>query len=231
MFALAPRSAARRGWGEGRPPRHGREKAPRHRSGVVSCPTWPSCGVRSGCSTRPWSTWGSWWGRRCFSPRGTWRGRCRIRGGSSAVWVVAAVFSLAGALTIAELGAALPQAGGLTVLPQERPSARPGASCTAGRSSRSSRPPPSPRWAVAFATYCGHFLRLSPLGVQLLAAAIVARAERAQRPRRAGRRRHPEPLHRGQAGGDAGSGRPGLRGQRRILVASGGARRRGRRGR
>ena len=90
-----------------------------------------------------------------------------------AVWVVAAVFSLAGALTIAELGAALPQAGGLTVYLREAFGAPWGflygwalfvviqtaAIAAVG---------------VAFATYCGHFFALSPLGVQLLAAAIVA---------------------------------------------------------
>ncbi len=89
------------------------------------------------------------------------------------VWLVAAVFSLAGALTIAELGASLPQAGGLTVYLREAF---------------------GPPWGflygwalftviqtaaiaavgVAFATYCRHFFDLSPLGVQLLAAAIVA---------------------------------------------------------
>jgi APA family basic amino acid/polyamine antiporter len=89
------------------------------------------------------------------------------------VWVVAAVFSLAGALTIAELGAALPQAGGLTVYLREALGAPWGffygwalfvviqtaAIAAVG---------------VAFATYCGHFFPLSPLQVQLLAAVIVA---------------------------------------------------------
>jgi basic amino acid/polyamine antiporter, APA family len=89
------------------------------------------------------------------------------------VWVVAAVFSLAGALTIAELGAAFPQAGGLTVYLREAFGAPWGflygwalfvviqtaAIAAVG---------------VAFATYCRHFFDLSPLGVQLLAAAIVA---------------------------------------------------------
>jgi APA family basic amino acid/polyamine antiporter len=90
-----------------------------------------------------------------------------------AVWVVAALFSLAGALTIAELGAAFPQAGGLCVYLREAF---------------------GPAWgffygwallvviqtaaiaavAVAFASYCAHFLPLSPLGTQLLAVAAIA---------------------------------------------------------
>jgi APA family basic amino acid/polyamine antiporter len=89
-----------------------------------------------------------------------------------AVWVIAAVFSLAGALTIAELGAAFPQAGGLTVYLRE--AFGPAWGFLYG-------------WAlfvviqtaaiaavgVAFATYCGHFFRLSPLQIQLLAAVVV----------------------------------------------------------
>jgi APA family basic amino acid/polyamine antiporter len=89
-------------------------------------------------------------------------------------WVVAALFSLAGALTIAELGASMPEAGGLYVY---------------------LRRAFGPFWgflygwslfaviqtaaiaavAVAFASYCGHFVPLSPRDVQLVAtAAIVA---------------------------------------------------------
>jgi APA family basic amino acid/polyamine antiporter len=85
---------------------------------------------------------------------------------------VAALFSLAGALTIAELGAALPQAGGLCVYLREAF---------------------GPFWGflygwalfvviqtaaiaavgVAFASYLGHFLPLSPLAAQLVACAAV----------------------------------------------------------
>ncbi len=87
-------------------------------------------------------------------------------------WVVAAIFSLAGALTIAELGAAFPQAGGLCVYLREAF---------------------GPFWgffygwallvviqtasiaavAVAFASYCGHFLALPPGGKELLAVASI----------------------------------------------------------
>jgi len=88
-------------------------------------------------------------------------------------WVVAALFSLAGALTIAELGASFPQAGGLCVYLREAF---------------------GPLWgflygwallvviqtasiaavAVAFASYWGHFLPLSPHGAELVAVAAIA---------------------------------------------------------
>src|SRR3954464_13602518 len=90
-----------------------------------------------------------------------------------AAWIVAGLFSLAGALTIAELSAALPEAGGLSVYLDRAF---------------------GPFWgffygwalfvviqtaaiaavAVAFATYCGHFLPLSPRGEQLVAGAVTA---------------------------------------------------------
>ena len=90
-----------------------------------------------------------------------------------AVWAVAALLSLAGALTIAELGAAFPKAGGLCVYLREAL---------------------GPFWgffygwallvviqtaaiaavAVAFASYCGHFLPLSPRAADLVAIAAIA---------------------------------------------------------
>jgi APA family basic amino acid/polyamine antiporter len=90
-----------------------------------------------------------------------------------ATWVVAGLFSLAGALTIAELGAALPRAGGLCVYLRE--AFGPFSGFLYG-------------WAllvviqtaaiaavaVAFASYCDHFLPLSPLLTQLLAVASIA---------------------------------------------------------
>jgi len=90
-----------------------------------------------------------------------------------AVWAVAALLSLAGALTIAELGAAFPKAGGLCVYLREAL---------------------GPFWgffygwallvviqtaaiaavAVAFASYCGHFLPLAPRAADLVAVAAIA---------------------------------------------------------
>jgi APA family basic amino acid/polyamine antiporter len=88
-------------------------------------------------------------------------------------WVVAAIFSLFGALTIAELGASLPHAGGLYVYLREAFGAPWGffygwalfvviqtaAIAAVG---------------VAFATYCGHFVALSALAAQLVAVVIIA---------------------------------------------------------
>ena len=90
-----------------------------------------------------------------------------------AVWVVATIVSLLGALTIAELGASLPKAGGLFVYLKEAY---------------------GPIWgffygwalfvviqtgsiaavAVAFATYLGHFVPLGDLGVKLIAVIAIA---------------------------------------------------------
>ncbi|HEX9295017.1 MAG TPA: amino acid permease [Polyangiaceae bacterium] len=90
-----------------------------------------------------------------------------------ATWVVAALFSLAGALTIAELGAAMPRAGGLYVYLREAFGAPFGffygwalfvviqtaAIAAVG---------------VAFAAYLGHFVPLSPRGEQLVASLAIA---------------------------------------------------------
>jgi APA family basic amino acid/polyamine antiporter len=90
-----------------------------------------------------------------------------------AVWALAALFSLAGALTIAELGAALPAAGGLYVYLREAFGGIWGflygwalfvVIQTAAIAAV----------AVAFASYCAHFIPLSPLAAKLLAAAGIA---------------------------------------------------------
>jgi APA family basic amino acid/polyamine antiporter len=89
------------------------------------------------------------------------------------VWVAAAALSLLGALTFGELGATLPQAGGLVVYLREAY---------------------GPIWgffygwtvfiviqtgsiaavSVAFATYLGHFVPLGPIGIKLVAIAAIA---------------------------------------------------------
>jgi APA family basic amino acid/polyamine antiporter len=90
-----------------------------------------------------------------------------------ATWGVAALFSLAGALTIAELGAAMPRAGGLYVYLRE--AFGPALGFFYG-------------WAlfvviqtaaiaavgVAFAAYLGHFFPHGPLGDQLVASCAIA---------------------------------------------------------
>jgi APA family basic amino acid/polyamine antiporter len=89
-----------------------------------------------------------------------------------AMWGIAALFSLAGALTIAELGASLPRAGGLYVYLREAFGAFWGFMYgwallvviqTAAIAAIS----------VAFATYVGELAALSDLGVQVLASGVV----------------------------------------------------------
>src|SRR5262249_4599315 len=89
------------------------------------------------------------------------------------VWVVAALASAAGALTIAELGAAMPEAGGLYVYLTRAFGAPIGFAYG---------------WALfvviqtasiaavgaAFASYVGHFVALGALGTQLVAVAAIA---------------------------------------------------------
>src|SRR5262249_2436088 len=88
------------------------------------------------------------------------------------VWLVGAAFSLAGALTIAELGAALPRAGGMFVYLSEAYGPLWGflygwAECTvilgAGNAAV----------AVLFAAYLGHFVPLGPLGIRLCAVGCI----------------------------------------------------------
>ena len=88
------------------------------------------------------------------------------------VWVVAGLFSLAGALTLAELGAALPEAGGLYVYLAEAYGPIWGffygwAECIvilgAGNAAV----------AVLLAAYVGHFFALGELGIKLVGAGCI----------------------------------------------------------
>jgi len=89
------------------------------------------------------------------------------------VWALAAVFSLAGALTIAELGAAFPQAGGLCVYLRE--AFGPFAGFLYGWSLLVVIQTASiAAVAVAFASYCGHFLALPTGGREALAVGAIA---------------------------------------------------------
>lgn len=65
------------------------------------------------------------------------------------VWVVAGVLTLFGALTYAELSAAMPEAGGSTCTCGKL-TGRSGASSIRGRNSQSRRPDLSRRWQQAF---------------------------------------------------------------------------------
>jgi APA family basic amino acid/polyamine antiporter len=90
-----------------------------------------------------------------------------------ATWGVAALFSVAGALTIAELGAAMPRAGGLYVYLREAFGPPVGffygwalfvVIQTAAIAAV----------AVAFAAYVGHFFPQSPRGAELVASFAIA---------------------------------------------------------
>src|SRR5215470_11574184 len=88
-------------------------------------------------------------------------------------WAVAGLFSLAGALTIAELGAAFPEAGGLYVY--LRRAFGPFWGFLYGWSLFAVIQTASiAAVAVGFASYFGHFVPLSPGGAQLLAIAAIA---------------------------------------------------------
>jgi APA family basic amino acid/polyamine antiporter len=88
------------------------------------------------------------------------------------VWVVGAVVSLCGALCIAELGAAMPKAGGQFVY--LRRAFGPIWGYLYGWGSAVVVNPASiAAIAVGFATYLGYFLPLSPLAVKLVAAGSI----------------------------------------------------------
>ena len=71
-------------------------------------------------------------------------------GGLMLVWVITGLMTLAGALSYAELAGMMPKAGGQYVFLRERGSPPGPDSSTAGPSSTSSRPVPSPpsRWLL-----------------------------------------------------------------------------------
>lgn len=88
------------------------------------------------------------------------------------VWVVGAVVSLCGALCIAELGAAMPKAGGQFIYLQRAFGSVWGWLYGWG-SSVVINPASIAAIAVGFATYAGFFLPLSPLAVKVLAIGSI----------------------------------------------------------
>lgn len=88
------------------------------------------------------------------------------------VWVVGAVVSLCGALCIAELGAAMPKAGGQFVYLQRAFGPIWGYLYGWG-SSIVVNPASIAAIAVGFATYLGFFIPLSALGIKVLAAGSI----------------------------------------------------------
>src|SRR5512134_3202135 len=90
-------------------------------------------------------------------------------GPSLLVWIVGGLVSLCGALCVAELGAAMPRAGGQYVYLQR--AFGPLWGYLYGWAAAVVINPASIAFvAVGFATYLGFFLPLSPLGVKLVAA-------------------------------------------------------------
>jgi basic amino acid/polyamine antiporter, APA family len=89
------------------------------------------------------------------------------------VWIVGGVVSLLGALSIAELGAAYPEAGGQYAYLRE--AYGPVWGFLYGWANFSVINPASiAAIAVGFATYLGFFVRLTPLGIQAIAVASIA---------------------------------------------------------
>ncbi len=88
------------------------------------------------------------------------------------VWVVGAVISLCGALCIAELGAAMPRAGGQFIYLQRALGPVWGYLYGWG-SSVVINPASIAAIAVGFATYLGFFLPLSPLAIKLVAIGSI----------------------------------------------------------
>jgi len=89
------------------------------------------------------------------------------------VWIVGGVVSLLGALSIAELGAAYPEAGGQYAYLRE--AYGPVWGFLYGWANFSVINPASiAAIAVGFATYLGFFVKLTPLGIQAIAVASIA---------------------------------------------------------
>src|SRR3954467_15041569 len=92
--------------------------------------------------------------------------------GQLGAWAVAALFSLAGALTIAELSAALPEAGGLSVY-LDRAFGRFWGFFYGWALFVVIQTASIAAVAVAFASYFGHFVPLSPHGAEALAICAI----------------------------------------------------------
>lgn len=94
-------------------------------------------------------------------------------GGIAIVWLGGAVVALFGALTLAELAAAFPRSGGIYVFVRE--AFGPLAAFLFGWTQLLIiRPSAFGAISLIFAAYAGSFLHLSPVGVRVLAAALIA---------------------------------------------------------
>lgn len=87
------------------------------------------------------------------------------------VWVLGGVITLCGALSLAELAAAMPRAGGVFVYLRE--TFGPGVAFLFGWTILLAEPAATAAIALVFAEYLGRLVPLTPIGIRLVAAALI----------------------------------------------------------
>jgi basic amino acid/polyamine antiporter, APA family len=87
------------------------------------------------------------------------------------VWVLGGVITLCGALSLAELAAAMPRAGGVFVYLRE--TFGPGVAFLFGWTILLAEPAATAAIALVFAEYLGRLVRLTPVGIRLVAATLI----------------------------------------------------------
>jgi APA family basic amino acid/polyamine antiporter len=91
--------------------------------------------------------------------------------GITAVWMIGGVITLCGALSLAELSAAMPRAGGVFVFLRE--AFGPGVAFLYGWTILLAEPAGAAAIALVFAEYLGRIVPLTPLAVRAVAAAVI----------------------------------------------------------
>jgi basic amino acid/polyamine antiporter, APA family len=91
--------------------------------------------------------------------------------GVMAVWVLGGIITLCGALSLAELAAAMPRAGGVFVYLRE--TFGPGVAFLFGWTILLAEPAAAAAIALVFAEYLGRLVPLTPVGTRLVAAAAI----------------------------------------------------------
>jgi amino acid transporter len=92
-------------------------------------------------------------------------------GGIAAVWVLGGLITLCGALSLAELAAAIPRAGGVFVFLRE--TYGPGVAFLFGWTILLAEPAAAAAIALVFAEYLGRLVPLTPTGTRLVAALAI----------------------------------------------------------
>jgi amino acid transporter len=87
------------------------------------------------------------------------------------VWILGGVITLCGALSLAELAAAMPKAGGVFVYLRE--TFGPGVAFLFGWTIMLAEPAASAAIALVFAEYLGRLIHLAPTGIRLVAAGLI----------------------------------------------------------